>query len=1504
MAIKPKLQLNYHPSKCENLSLVDAIGVQISNDLAVLENEKSLEKNIFYNKIFEYYNTKFNIISIIPCNTELIVFVQNPITNNENCDIFRCNEEINDIKKVSLNYKYFGGKIIGTFTYNSRNQLILSISEYNSEKLIPLKSFNIGSWEECDILKENSNIQIGDLWKDYEVLSNKPIIQIPNITNIKFINGKTYKGWYSLFIRFKINLNDYTQWYNIGQQIYIGDLSEQSPIKVYGYNNKKEKFVTGYTDWFNDAKSISNETISFKILNLNSDINKEYENYQLAYICSANDNIIAKRTYDISIDTNEIIIKNELFTIIESIENLTIDFYNYYDVHNIINFKNRTYIANYKEKNNIENINDIVKNININFEYINNDNSRDVFYYKDARYNIFNKYNQFIVDNPVSVALNNIYGINENKTIKVKDFVDSDWMFKSDVLYDVSGSNFTHSYIQDVHNRFDHLNLVKYVSELIAKDELEISSNNGGLIRDNKVYCNYYETLRIQRINSSTGYTYNIIYTATYDINNSVSGIKNGLDLNGLSSFSLSLSNNIIDTTKTFIHSDIAKNFKINITNSKLINNNLNIIFGDKVEVIIDGINRGSINTSNLSVNPIIHTSNSYNKRKLNTTLIPGEIYNFYIHFINKYGEVSQGYKLNNNKGLKYIIDNKKIYCNIVPFNNNYSLCVPVNQQIFNGDEININNIYAVDLNFWDGKYNEYDTIQSNELFSLSNVNITKRDIKNKYIEFIDTDIIWGDLDDCFNSYEWKSSNFNPVRGYLYTLAYINSNNDILFKVPSLRIFDDDTDICFPYIKLKVSNVTLPDDYIGWFISYEEFERANKITGILTNSDFNNDPDIYTEETNKDGFYDNNKINMNNIFLYSSKFDIDTNFDSNGILHITHKVDFPTKYTQITINEVSNIINYFNLNCPTYNLELYNEYFKINNPDILAGGDGIKNRNGLGTVLKIKNTTNIFDLSKYNFYIATIFNSKKNIYTSKNKTLIRLSDYYYNNEDTIINNGYNGYHDYDGIFCYNSNKIYFNSATTKIVNDIYKNYDDKYPIGKYFQFPLIDTMLNETKEFNNKPQFISTLLQPVEDLDKKDQLGEFAISNVVTPENSIDLFKNKYIKHNNFNYKVYNNFNKELQNVTNYSKTIRRSNIIQDESLINSWREFPLEGYKIINENKGNITNLVNLNDILLVHTEHSLFAFYIDDTLKTNDKNIRLEALDVFDVDYKEIFTSKLGHAGLQDYDAYIVDIFGYIFYDNSSNRIFNFDGKQLNYIDTDIINYFDYFKPNKLRFGYDKINNRILICYSNNNMSNTFSYNILSNSFISRHNYNFNNAYNTKNKLYLIDSDNQYNNIISFSELEKYGNIYNENKENGSTITLKFIINDTYDIIKYLEFIIYKVYINIMTETDDFNETYKRRQPYSGTTIRVYNDLVDTGKIDIKITEEIDKNTNNYKKPYWELGNWNFNYLRDILHGNNTTEMSRIYGNYFIVEFTFNKVNENYKIEFEDLKYKLSEK
>ena len=139
-----------------------------------------------------------------------------------------------------------------------------------------------------------------------------------------------------------------------------------------------------------------------------------------------------------------------------------------------------------------------------------------------------------------------------------------------------------------------------------------------------------------------------------------------------------------------------------------------------------------------------------------------------------------------------------------------------------------------------------------------------------------------------------------------------------------------------------------------------------------------------------------------------------------------------------------------------------------------------------------------------------------------------------------------------------------------------------------------------------------------------------------------------------------------------------------------------------------------------------------------------------------------------------------------------------------------------------------------------------------------------------------------------------------------LSFIINENYTKIKRLNSIKYKLYKRIDSSNEKFNADLPvegnalsilgAKRPYSGYILRVYNDLCDTGDLSISMDTKAYPSDNTL--PYYNLGNFTFNYLRD------KDTNSALYGNFFIVEFKFeHKDEQGYDvIEFESLEYNVS--
>lgn len=1489
MNISPKLQLNLHPKDAENLSLVTALNVKLANDESCITNEESIVENTFIrNKLNEYYGSNnYTIVAIIPCNVELVIISVNN-DDSTKAQIFRYREATSTVEESmkcvygnnSTNYlKYHGGKIKGTFTYNVENSLIIAIAEYDGmEKKIPLRTINLGNYDDETIFNDK---EVPD-----SVLSISPEVYIPAMRNLSYVKGNAYKGWYYLFVRFKINSVDYTQWFSFGFPIFIDTLEHYAVTKyafrqkITGMNNQgafaivtpqepEDGFCAGCSDYFSNTSDIANET--FKIDIIFNSKNNVYNKYQIGIICASKSYTKAFRTSDINTDfgsygsyTKEFILNNA--SLIEaSAEEFIIDNYNYFDVKNIINYQNKLYISNYKENNaNDKIIENLVNNISLSLvksSITGSGISRDYTIMSD---NDIGRYNNQYEGDDGGIPATSFFNVHDTTNIYISGTC---------TIYTKDG------------------NTTQNISKVAQARNIYIIEKSSD----------------ITPVDGTLG------YSRKYNIPDFISFII--VDSN-------------YETWKTTVYK-----FTGVVTLRLEYNNNSNY---STLEIDCD---KYAINSGVNYLNP----NNSFDTRKKQHTLIEGEVYNFFIHYVDKYGHCTNGYRINNN--IKYYGEtspNSEIVP--IPFTYNgktYYGAAPIDNNVA---------IYG----------SVYDTIDYD--LNTSGIRIYSN-ISGTTLTGDVTSSILTAFSQLFRSF--ASSDYLNVKWYQITsgfgfnnfLPYINNNGDRLFKVP----INSHRSTSINRYLYNISGVTIPEGYVGWFLSYEKFEPIKRVTGILTRNDFRSQDCVINKDGSFFKLYTANCQKSDLMYFYSGQYDIS---DSIRLDYNLLRIDAINCFDPLDIpnwdyNQRGDAYKFcHDMNKPqvdSYKLRQTDKFETTVNvrefetaPAIYAPSEyklaiadsAADGRIGLGTALQMKDSYNLFpsyiptadNKYKIKIYKATLFNASRDIYMSNNKTLIRCTNIQYSTSLSNNDKDANGVMTYDGCLIYENPGFTFNTSNniayrTKINNKYYTSEADRkhtwelnVPFLAYCQFPVIDDHFYESKCFKNEPTgYVFYVRQDTSNLDKANENNKFQTGCIVTSANSIDLFENRQGSSDAFNSKSFTNYREDLVSVDNYNKTVRRSAVIQDETRVNGWRTFPVEAYKNISENKGIITNLIGIGTILLVHTEHSLFMFNTDNTLETKDKAIQLSQPDTFDVKYQEVFTSSLGYGGLQDDKSFVVDQFGYTFYNNDFHRFYNFDNGQLNTMDDDIIQWLDKYKPYNVRFANDKFNNRILIKmnYKIDNVEKdiVLSYNYNANHFVSLHSYYFDEAYNTKSKLYLKCNEDSHTDCSLHQFVQdgsSYGNADNvKNKIRSTTLLpakIGIIINEQYDNVKFLEHITYK--LNKLVNPTKIDYTYSPVEgmvtPYSADLLKVYNNEVDTGELDILINKEEAKNVFcNYKKPYWELGNWNYNYLRNNIanydnYGDAFT-MSRLYGNYFVVEFTFSN-SDNLKIEFEELKYNIT--
>ena len=391
-------------------------------------------------------------------------------------------------------------------------------------------------------------------------------------------------------------------------------------------------------------------------------------------------------------------------------------------------------------------------------------------------------------------------------------------------------------------------------------------------------------------------------------------------------------------------------------------------------------------------------------------------------------------------------------------------------------------------------------------------------------------------------------------------------------------------------------------------------------------------------------------------------------------------------------------------------------------------------------------------------------------------------------------------------------------------------------------------------------------------------------------------------------------------NISQFNKTVYRSDVISDESLVNGFRHFGVDEYKNITENKGKITNIVGIGFYLIVHTEYSMFVF---DRSPRLTQRSQLDIPDTFEVDYQEVMPSNEGFGGLKYKEESIVTKNGYIWFDRVNRIIFKYENGQAQILSADINNFIKVLDIDTVRFAEDIIHNRIIVCiHTNNGDYLTLSYSFYSNTFISLHDYKFTDNYRTYNKSYVFDNTDTNKAILyEFDDnaIADYKTLTLDtgedtifpifptypasNNKNKSYVDILF--NEGYDAIKALnnlDYILNEIHNNLVFNIASEEELYRR---FSGDSLIIYTDETNSGELDIHVpvgstNDKTDSSINaielndniSYKYPAFNKGKWSLNYFRNrVTEPVTQSEVtgfsdnrSLIYGKYFVLRFIFN--------------------
>lgn len=711
---------------------------------------------------------------------------------------------------------------------------------------------------------------------------------------------------------------------------------------------------------------------------------------------------------------------------------------------------------------------------------------------------------------------------------------------------------------------------------------------------------------------------------------------------------------------------------------------------------------------------------------------------------------------------------------------------------------------------------------------------------------------------------------------------YTNSKGDILFKTPD--------NLPLNTRKLWFTGIKMYPQFVGYFISYEKPEYIQIGEGLLVPVNI----DRSATGGEADIFMSKAAHSSASWKFYYPEFSIVGG--KSTVNKIIHTGDHITGLDQ---TDVSNNTR----NKETKGITLSSSDFNGSGDEYSVKLSTIKSPNGYENIgkegyLRLDFNENITINQTSNFKTYTAITNANDLYLSDNKKLVSLGFIEYQTYKPDVPNysftyGYkNVPYNYDFYRCFNS--IIFFRNTGVIINQTESNHinvitgKEFYPATKpdspFYPHIGIIKYWHEThyplflKELNQAPETIFYSYYKYQgditssDGEESETTATYKDANqyqrkslVLNPQYVNDLYKLDPIYYD-YTGKIFVNYDKRLisNQLETYNKTIRRSDIIQSESVVNSWKFFRPENYKIITEDKGAINNIVGIGNYLFAHCEHSLFLFDITDSLQALDKNVQLLQPDTFEVAYKEVFTADKGYGGIQDHESWICDEFGYIFFDKSAKKIYRFDGGQLKDMTEGIVEFIKIVNPEHIWFGNDRTRNRIMTNIQSADNSVIFSYNLLSNSWSSTHSYISNYKFiGLKDKLFIPNINGSNLTITHYidTEFNKFslpvGDIDNDGSFK-SFIDVVFV-NPNYNKIKVLDFVTYVL-------------NKKLDSCFELLTMEIYTNCCYSGILDIS---EERTSVKEYKKPYYDYGRWNFNWFRNIIkHIQNPSLVNRLTG------------------------------
>lgn len=1339
MNIIPQFNINRSFKDCVSGSIVAAKNIKIDETGKYIIPEEGFTRMYF----------GANIAGVIATSEDLYIFTE---TNA----IFKFDKNKKSTIMTGHNWKYiYGSKFIGTYTYLGNSKLCLVVSQYTNDEgeNVDYSKYPLQSW----IVDDNN-------MSNYNICPDIPIFNCDYKVNEK---GNLIAGVYTFFIRFKISNHDYTHWFQLTGDINIGSKIEHEIINHnYKIQNTIQQADTIFFDKFNVNKiGHTNKNIE---LNISLSDNKiQYKDYQIGAVVKIEESVVGR----LFVDTDNLTKNENTFNIhtndfIEeiSIDDLTKNPVNYFNVKALCNYNNRLYIANYREHE----VKDIPVNGFATLTYSNKTFTKDKYDINtDAR-----SYDCAIINLNFQINSSTIKNIKkEVKIVPVNSGHYKDWYKVCDPESKNTQSEVNsflkyiadNIYIQNSKNG-SYEPLSQYN---INKDGDGSYDESGNLIEQKYIRTSYSmfigntfndAIVPIQNscwpgreLNKDNDEFVNLLYkvdsgvpsqpTPLYGRDGSIFGfqsISNEFDIQSLSDSTKSKGNE-------WINIYISKSGKISIFDSRyaLTNNSVN---SDYVKDTVVPHSPFPIPGMNDSESDFMVTHS-------------------------KAAEIrAQGY--NGGWGtyrMEIVYNEHKFTIKRHQYINESTHEV---EGYYNAISANGGTFYEVPKEDKNGDYTSRSYSNTKHHLWTTNIYGTGKIVLARNAS--SSAPVRDDFD--------LNRTLIPGQKYNTYIHFIRNDGSSTLGYSIVNDFDKTkADGTIKAVKVKLNEgQSIPKGYKGYFITYEkpikdtEWLIEAKYDGkvIATNSDMiYNDKLIYTSNPKIENFV-YNKLGQNYV---------ETNVDLEDL-----KNDVELLYGHIDgIN---------------YNAVKYKTLYRL--------------------------TPNIYDNEEHitNEYCPGYYNKEKAILFDKPVLFASDSETVCNMYEAEVNYGVSMIQDY-------------------VYSDIPI---DQFVVQKDFETRAMTFTKNESSDYLGT--YTNNVLSPTKLKDFLNMPGCYVASPTKTYTN--------YVKDNYKNY---------------FPQTIRRSDQINDESSVNFFRLFSTNEYRNIFENKGEIVNIFGSGNSLFVHCKHGMFKYDSTNNLTADTTTTKT---DIFYNGYQDCFPDKVGYGGLDNINECLLCKAGYIWLDKQNKTVLILNEK-INILSDDLDIFLKKFPTiNTVRFAYTQ-DKRILIYIEYDRYQLTVSYSLNTKTLISTHEYNIIASYNTYNETFL---DIAKSGLYYFNKLGD-GQLYGQPRpmifpsyytpDNHKVSYIDIIFSDNYETIKCLDSINYSLYKN--NDSASLFDITNSKSIFSGNAMILYSDSSYSGILDINTDELKQSNSiNNYKKPYYQKGQWCLNYFRNHFNNGDVKENS----------------------------------